>query len=363
MLIYLVTFILSIKLYVIACRYKGPTAGLSLSVAILIPSLLAAYRDITVGTDIGVYAGTVWEYATISKSLMSLQEDFPVIEPGYLFFNYVASRISSDINFYFFIHQLVLCSSFMLLAYKYKDSNYSYLLPVFYFFFFYNECLSMLRMSLTLSVAIWVVHFYFNKKYIYAGALFPLVLITHGSGAFLLLIPLVKYVYQRWGEHKLLLYCMSAAVAIFVFYGFQVILGQFISGGYLTTKYEMYIDQQDQSSHKIDLVLYAGLLFSIIKYTNKNNRNKEVFDLTCFLLYISFVFNLFGSIVEVANRVVYYIICTIVLLLPQVTYENKEQRIIIRTAIILFVVHYLYLAFTHGIAETIPYTSKILGIQ
>ena len=362
MLIYLIIFILSILFYNVACKSKGFTAGLSLSLAILIPSLVAAYRDVTVGTDIGVYAGVVWEYATMSKSILSLQEEFPVMEPGYLIFNYLASRICADINFYFFIHQLVLCSSFLLLAYKYKDNHYSYLLPVFYFFFFYNECLSMLRMSITLSVAIWVVHFYFKRKYIYAGALFPLVLITHGSGVFLLLIPLVKYVCQRWGEHKLLLYCMSAAAAICVYYGFQMILGQFISGGYLITKYEMYMDQQDQSSHKIDLVLYAGLLFSIIKYTNKNNRNKEVFDLTCFLLYISLVFIMFGSIVEVANRVVYYIICTIVLLLPQVAYDNIEKRKIISIAIILFVVHYLYLAFTHGIAETIPYTSKNLGI-
>lgn len=362
MIIYILTFIISLLLYNVAVKIKDYSRYFFLFLSIAIPSLLAACRDLTVGTDILAYVDKVWDEAILSKSFLELQQALPLVETGYLILNYAISRFTNNIETYFFIHQFIVSGTFILLAYRNRDKIQSNLIIIFYFLFYYNECLSMMRMVISLCLVMWACQFYFEKKYIKASIFLPFIFISHGSGIFALMIPLIFIAYKRWERHTFMLYVMITIASIVLFYGFQTILQNVLGAGYLMDKYDMYINQENQSVHKVDILFFVTLLGSMLALVKKTNRDEKYYGVITLIIYLSIVLTLFGSVVEVANRVVYYLTCPIMLLYQHVTIDYKENRKLYMIATFLLIFHFGYLAFTHGIAETIPYTSKILGI-
>lgn len=363
MLIYLLTFTISLLLYNAALKAKDKSRFIFLLLAIIIPSLLAAWRDLTVGTDIFVYVEKVWTEAISSNSFIDLQYSLPLIETGYLILNYVVSRFTNSIETYFFVHQCIVSGTFILLAYRNRDKVHSIFIVLFYFFYYYNECLSMMRMIISLCFVMWACQFLLEKKYIKASLFLPVIFISHGSGVFALMIPLIFYAYKRWENHTVMLYFIITIVSLALFYGFQNILQNILGAGYLMDKYDMYVNQQDQNAHKVDILLFVTLIGSMLVFVKKYNRNEGTFGVIALFIYLSIVLTLFGSLVEVANRVVYYLTCPIMLMYLCVTNDYKEGKRIYLIATCMLIFRFSYLALTHGIAETIPYTSKILGIQ
>ena len=74
---------------------------------VLFPSLVGGLRDETVGRDLQTY-GIEWFYkAVYSRSFPLYIESVSNPEYGYLLLNYVCGSITSNINFFFFITELL----------------------------------------------------------------------------------------------------------------------------------------------------------------------------------------------------------------------------------------------------------------
>ena len=100
-------FYLSVALITTLLFYLANLSVKNKYLFVLFPSLVGGLRDETVGRDLQTY-GIEWFYkAVYSRSFPLYIESVSNPEYGYLFLNYVCGSITSNINFFFFITELL----------------------------------------------------------------------------------------------------------------------------------------------------------------------------------------------------------------------------------------------------------------
>lgn len=360
MFIYIIVFIFSIIFYNLAVNEKAPIRFFFLFLAILIPSVLAGLRDDTVGADLGGYGVPVWDWAVSSKEYFEESDEMPLIEKGYLAINYFISRFTQDFNMYLFFHQLIVMTLITTFAYNLKNvyPKLTWVIVLCYFLYFYNEGLSMMRMTIALALSLWAFYLMERKRYVLFISLFVIIQLCHNSALFIWFVPLLFYSQKKLNNNKLL-YILVAIMTAAIYVFFSDFLSNALVSGVLAEKYENYMDQEDQASHKIDLVFILVLYLYLI-YAKKKYNVTVYCDKIMALLFLSFCLTLMGGVVEVANRIVYYFICYLMFKLLSVSESIKYRRQVVKVFVLALFVRYVYLVFTTQIAGTIPYKSKIL---
>lgn len=375
MVIYLITFILSCLFFSFATKTRGVVRFLWLSVSILIPSMLAGLRDESIGTDMGTYGISAWQEACCSSSLENYILGLTIakgsMEIGYLIMNWAVSRITNDIHFYMFFHQFFVLL-FVLGAYwRLRKKIIPFMSLLIYFLFIYNMSLSMLRQMLAIAILMYGITYLLDnkkpKKRIFYGCC-GFALLFHNSVIFIILIPLCKYLVSKFGKHMGVIYLCSIIGVIFIAVMYQSLLSSLMEYGIVSAKYEMYMDQEGYKSHKINLLVEAmllGSMFIFIKLVRKENRDDQFCKLVQLLLLLSLCMELLGGIVETATRVVYYLILISCLYFPLSSCDIRFKRYLSCAFCFSMLLMFVYVSLERGVvnADTIPYTSKILGIE
>ena len=154
-------------------------------------------------------------------------------------------------------------------------------------------------------------------------------------------------------------------MALFGFIGFTfytAIMHWLMSIGLYSDHYEAYVGQVGFKTHKIDIALILGLITSLYAFVKKEERNEPFFTYSLCLLVISFILNLFGSIVEIAVRVAHYFMVVLAVVLPQSANYGLGRFRLECTSIVLLVLQFFYLAITTGFDWVVPYKSSLLGL-
>ena len=352
-----------------AIRHESFYVYICLFLSALAPILLAAFRDDSVGTDLQTYGIIYWEMACDSPSffvyLVSLA-GLGGTEFGYSILNWLVSCFTKDIHYFFFVHQSIILLFLYAAIWKFRSKKSSVLVLLFYYLYAYNQSLSLLRQFIAITIIVYGSTFLFTdgkKKWFYIWAAFAI--LFHSSSVFAFLIPAIKYISIRYSKQLVVVYAivLIGTIGLIIFY--QSIIGFLIAYGFLPVKYEMYLDQEGFSSHKINLLVESAIFVANFFIIPRRTRSIIFFNYVQLLAFVCILLEMVGGIVEIAFRVVMYLILVYCLYAHKISncraVVNRTLLFYCFAATIMFI--YIYSQMGVISSDTIPYTSALLGLK
>ena len=364
MLPYLITWIFSICAYKFAIKSTTGYVRVGfLLLCILLPSLLAGVRDDTLGYDWMGYGVPIWESALTTDSLASFLQYYENAEFGYKLLNYIVAMFSTDCHTFFFVHQLILVSLAVYISYQYKDNGFSEIILLFYFLYIYNTSFNILRQAIALMFFFCAVCLWDKGKIHKSVFLSVLANLSHNSALFsILYFPFLK-LKLFLQKNRIKTTIVMVGVSFFVITAFSSMLKGLIEMNVFSEHYVPYIDQIGEvKSHKIEIVFLLSVIVSLFVFTTQENRNEPTFTQIYFLALISLLFQFFGNITDVAFRVAHYFVIPITILLPRISKNPCEVQRVCQAFLFLLLFRFIYSIYVNGAENTVPYTSKILGL-
>lgn len=326
---------------------------------VLFPSLVGGLRDETVGRDLQTY-GIEWFYkAVYSRSFPLYIESVSNPEYGYLLLNYVCGSITSNINFFFFITELLKMVLLGMTAIHFRKKIIAPLLVFSYMLYFYWLGLSMMRQSIALCICLYSMTYFFDAKYWQFLLLCLIAYLFHNS-AFVFLGVGVMY----WIKDIRFSFLINIAAILFLLTNSISILLYLSQTGLVKMELaDLYINSGvDIPRTSLFLLFFCfGCLYVSQKKEGEWDSVVKMLRLT--LLYCLFFF-IMSAFFEVAFRIAYYQMIVIMVLMPWIFRQSKKnngRRICMSIYVLLFFYFY-YVECQHGAVDTIPYKSIIVGI-
>ena len=160
MLPYLLTFITSILLISIGLKFKSRIVKyIFVFIGLMLPCILAGYRDISIGTDTRGYIYNLYNLASQTNSLTDFfnlaykwysQKDYL-----YLIISYIFGKNSFGFNNMLFVYETLIVFPLYLSFKKLKFNGKSIIIGLsFFYFLMYNVTLNMLRQSIAISFCV-----------------------------------------------------------------------------------------------------------------------------------------------------------------------------------------------------------------
>lgn len=242
---------------------KNKGLGVLFSItALLIPCMLAALRDITVGNDIQVYLLPNYIIAGSCRSFRQFYNaQYPATELLFSLLIYIGGRFHNIGITFFLIEMLTILPIYLVLYYRRKDLSMVMGMGLF-FLLFYNFSLSGMRQSIAMSILLLSYYYIWqgNKK---KAAIYGFIaLLFHNSAILMILIYGISYwVYTRKKKTKRILRAIILLflINLFVFYGrAATVIANVV--GIVSTRYEYYVMKY--------MNIYSGHIWSNIPLTD-----------------------------------------------------------------------------------------------
>ncbi len=380
MIPYIVVYLVSFVLVWLAIRKKEIKwlYRLLVSVSLLLPSLLAGFRNYGVGTDTMVYGQRYFEYA----HRMSIPRFFEITdcEWGYGLLVFGVSHFTNNIFWMYFLIQLIIMVFVWLSIEEYLDDYYKPYALMVYYLLFYSFSLNLMRQTIAMAIML------FSFRYIRRNKLIPFLICLAAAILFhktsvisFVLFPIYQLSYTKdkneikqrsiVGKYiheiitkirKPLLFLGVVAVFLIVLNGARIItflhfyLDDFYAqynnlkaGGGNTWRYNLFM---------IPLLLFTG--FSI----KKNNPDYIFYIVISVIQLIMFRLKLIST---ESYRMCLYFAFFMVICLPKniEIMNNPNNRRISRWISMAIMWLYWYVFFVViGYNQTHPYVSSILHI-
>ena len=322
---------------------------------IMFPSVIEGCRDVTIGTDMMAYGSVFFYDALRYNDVFVFLHNLDTKEYAYHLLCYICGKYGT-INLYMFMAAFIKMILLALTCIHFRKKTIVWMAVWGYMLFFYWYGFSLMRQSLALCVALYSFTFLVDKKYIGFSLCVVISYLFHNSGIFILLMPLILYMLKL--KHKLILISTSAIIC----YLMASVLFIFIasSGLFGESKMDLYLDSGVQSSKTNILILVAFLLFT---FAVKKQNERLVFVIQANAI-IGLMFLMLSSLFEVAFRVSFYQMLPLLFLFPALLKEYQVGcwKVTGKIMFLLLLLVHIILAAQHGMAETIPYKSALLGI-
>lgn len=348
----------------IGIRQRADIAKLLWLIIALLPLLLlAAFRDIDIGTDTRTYLLMLDRYNNLA-GVWKFN-----IEPLYALVNIISNKFAnSKVALLFFTESLVVIPIY-LSAIKMKDS----LSITFVLFIFcttlYNLSFNSVRQSIAISFACLSIPYLLEKKYFKHYSLCLIAIGFHYTAIIFLIISLLFFLSEKYPISK-----YQASYLIF-FIIFIILTTQLPAVFNLLSKrfpflmrYSSYVynvkgykTNVGYSALVVKLFIAISIMMSY-HYAKSNNQKKMLdFFLLCALFDI--VLNFTGMFTTYLARIAWYTFIVSFISIPY-CYKIRGGRIKLLDffTIVLFVAYWLYIYVIVGSSQTCPYKSTILGI-
>lgn len=378
MLPYLFVFFFSILFTFLAQVVEKRNNGKALfyvfsAVAVLLPALLAGFRDSGVGTDTKIYVDNVWSQIRRVRDFSDFLHKygaghFKDIEFIYLLLNYVASWFGRSVGLIYFLANFVVVLLIYITAYQNRNRVAMWLVMFIFLFGYYNQSLNLVRQTIALAIGVYSFQYLENKKWIKFIIALIFIRLAHNTGIFYLGFAGAYWIAVRNYRSKSLVLILTLLSSIFLFIYFDIIIGFLVVSGILPVKFLYYMsgDTIDYTSQFIYHFLLGVILF-VIYFMHRNSEEKDN------LLSYSYV-NLLGAILILTAfisvwsfRVAFYFlfICDILFLPRALHWLNKKHKIeyiVMITAVLSLVAVFWYKVYiVNNDNDTYPYKSEVLG--
>ena len=374
---YIIVFLFSVLCIHLAQRSGKNVVAYTVFIllAILLPSLLAGFRDSTVGTDVLTYVDNIWDDILHTNSISDMigkneVNYYAAGDIGYLFLNYILSSINRNVHIiYWGISVFMLL--FLYFTNRDNTQRISWALSFFLFFFlYYNLSLNMMRQMLVMSIGLYCYKYVERRQWLYVAASIIVMLLFHSTGiTYLLVIALYIVYHSRSSKIRFALFGVGALALFMTFSYYDVILIGIVNSGILSSHYLMYEAKEgvfQTSMLIIYLVFFIVFLFSY--RVIKDNEKKYEIGYYAIFHFFATLLSMLSIIMYDANRLAQYLLfISILLFLPRTLFllkRNKHKYYfqLLSLTIVISVVGWYYVNIYMGSNETYPYKSVILGV-
>lgn len=379
MLIYLGVFGVSIALtfYGEYLRKKENRAGwvVCIVLAVLLVSVLAGARDLSVGTDSLAYSWWVDDAGYCSTVTQAMRMERGT-EPFCMILAYLAVKFLGGVYAFFFLSGLLTYGFAMAALVCLRDHI---ALPygwAAYLFLFYGNSLNQLRQALAMTVVLFAITLLMQKKYLASVVLLAFSVSIHNSAALGVGILLLYLVLKKWNTVPVKGVLVGGMVAAAVFYRqlFEL-MGKLVPA---IQRFTGYLDFGNvHFSLNPILIRLPFLLLALWLYREfsaEDEAGKDSFTkLDADFLLIMMAAELVTAEMRVISVNIYRISlyfgvfrCVLIGRTAKVLEQKQGHRVFYRLVLAgilaLLVVIWLYQAVLKGNDEIIPYTSQLLHI-
>ena len=326
-------------------RKSSKFSFLFLILAVLIPSILAGMRDLSVGTDVNVYVAKYYEFARHSNSIFTFFNSYK-LDVGYGGVTYLISKISYNVHIFLFFIELLIVFPVFISAYKLKNKIPMNLFCLIYMLTFYNMSFNIVRQSLAISFIILSFTYFItneNKKSLFYAIV---AVLFHSTSIIFLIIPIIyKYLNQKLKREKLIA-ILLVLVLIPIFYS-KILLFMINNVGIISSRYSIYLEQLETSNFSAFQIGYRIIIFLILILHSKELKN----DNNNFYIAMSFaniIFYLLNNVVLYAGRISFYFSAVANLFGLGIIYYNikaPKKRIMYFLIIVSILVSYWYIQY------------------
>jgi hypothetical protein len=371
-MIYLLVFSCSLFIFYLAEKTQSIKIIHSplVAIALLLPSILAGCRDLTIGIDILVYMEPCFRIAKSCYTYSSFHEQTMEIELLYGFLVYIVASCVDNIAWLLFLQQFIIIFLVYFSAYQLREYVPIWVFMFVYFFGFFYIGLCQVRQILALSFCLASFAFLLNQKFLKSFIWFLPSLGLHGSASIYLIVYLVFYLINEHTTRIVLLF-MTIGMAILALLVVNMenittffLLDQVISSDFKYINY-VYLIKGQNFIYTTRLVYYI-FMFILSQYIEYIYNIKLCVLSKCLLL-ICIILTILGyfTIGFVIERCIYYFSFLSIIFLPIVLYK---KRMCLHCGLFLlflcFLLSYWYkTVVVEGAMGTYPYSSTILGIN
>lgn len=327
MIVYIVTFALSLLGVMIADLWYDDQrrflAGSAL--AVIPPILIAGLRDSTVGFDVELYVLLVFnDIVSNGHNLIDFINLYSDLEIGYLFLNYVIAQVT-DLSFV-----LLLCIHILIIIPLYVTAMKlrMYFPPVLFMFIFYmiffQETLSIVRQSIALSLSIFAITLFWEKKYVYYVVCMIIAFLFHQTAVIALSFPMIYYFIDRFSikQNSIVLIGVILVVALF-FLNIDNILIWMIESGYVDMKFLKYTSADDTftpvlgaANFVVKIVTIAYFIYVMVLY-----KPDTILKFFLVVAVLDMLFSLCALIVQPLDRISLYYRLMTCISIPYIIYH------------------------------------------
>ncbi len=356
-MIYLVVFFTAICLFIAGEKYKSNILGRLFSfLGILLPSILAGLRDVTVGTDTGGYV-YYFQYISGLNYVTDLFGNAYLerlhLELGYRLLNFLISRFTSD------AHWMLGILAFLTILFVYEGArNYEDRYPVwlimssFLFIYFCND-LNVARQGLAVAIVFYAYRFLELKKYVKFIAISLIAMSMHSITGLAIPILLIVFVFLRDREFSFKRHAVIVIALFSVLWFYRYLVGLFLL---VFSQYKGYVELYGSGtpfSLAAIIIRLPFLLIATLYYRSIIKRN-HFYNVYYIFLIIDLVVSQFGNLYGPFARLTWYFSYYKLLIIPDVyqcynltsneNSKSKSNRVIVTFLIFggLFVYWYYH---------------------
>ena len=371
-MIYVLMFVTSLFFLKIACIFRKNNKLLFLLfsiIGILLPCLLAAFRDLSIGTDIKVYIQPLFNSASWYSDFYTyfLHPNSSINDILYLLLTFICQHLSKNISFLFFmIELLVVVPIYLTLLRSNKESNNIILGMFIFYMFFYNATFNMARQSIALAFSVLAMT-YLNEKKDFKFILLSIIAYLFHSSAIVMLLIYIFYKYKNnikiySFKKSIVEFLIIIAIMCFILF-LPKILSIFISLGFdslkfnsILTKYSMALD-----INWVNTLFYVYICL-IINLNEGYLKNKmQDFAFYKFMSFICIFVLQLGAVIKYSDRIGYYAFYPVLfIVLPKLApasfrkiTKQEFRNLILITAV--FIIYWLFWIVIQNYHETFPY--------
>lgn len=358
---YLVTFAISLlSLYLATKTTNKIIRQIFYIVAILTPSLLAGLRDVSIGTDTGLYPVYTYDFVSHANSLSQAITWNDSVEGAYSFICYFATHIFNSFNFFLFVVSLITLVGIFWGSVASKE-NKVWLFFLF-FFMYYNTSLNAQRQAMALAMCLPCIAYMSKKKYVMTAITFVLAYSLHHSAilfasaiALYYLIERMPKTFNRTATKFLMVIAIVAILA-----SFNTILNYLVGFG-LEDKYVDRYGSSDEYGSNVPISLFALNLFNFIvyKFITRKSTKDTLYIFGDYTMIIGVLLCFAGLISTFAVRIDAYFMFINILILTH--YLPKATMFWKASTVGFYIFYWLMVVVVANLGDTYPYTSIILG--
>lgn len=289
MIPYLVCFIVTpLFTYLAEKKFKEERKRIGIFfslLAILIPSIIAGIRDLSVGVDAQIYVEPVLREIK-GMSLIVAFERYS-LEKGYILLIYIISFITQNPNIALFIIHLMITTIIFVTAYKCRNKISMTIFMTVYILYMYTKSLNLIRQSLAIAIFICSLVYLFEKRYRKTLILFIIALTFHSSVIFLTIIYILFFINNLRIKYniKILIFILLIVITFIFAINMQSIMKFFTVELKILpdTYYGYFSNITTENNNYVDFVIKM-ILMIIASIIVVNDKNKEKLSINITLL-------------------------------------------------------------------------------
>lgn len=355
-MIYLLCYIAVGFLLTNTDKYGDKINKIIISLVIAILTLLAAFREQTIGIDVRGYVLTSFK---ASESIVNIRGFLYYMssrfEWGYSILVFICTKIFHSLNCVLFGIALLINSGVIIGLYRVRKNISLSFAVLAYCFLFYQETYNMMRQWMAMSIIIFGIVYIYERKFFKYCVTVAVAILFHTSAIIGLLLYFIAEIVRKKRSTKWQILIILATLFCVINLG---AITEYLTGqGWLDVRYLYYVTGNDLAfSFSMFIVRIPPIILSAVLYKYMD-RSDELHKVWFLFLLIDMIISQLHSVMDFAQRIgSYFTIAQMFELSYAAKIGNLTQKTFAKVGVLLFLLMYWYVYYIYfNFGNTYPY--------